>query len=112
VKGLVEQPLRLSLAELHRLPKREQIIRHNCIQGWTSIAEWGGVPMREIIERCKPLPSAKYVIFTSMGTDNSHRSFYEVITVEEAMHAQTILAYEMDAPPAGGALRRAAAPAL
>ncbi|MBF6590424.1 MAG: molybdopterin-dependent oxidoreductase, partial [Ktedonobacterales bacterium] len=99
VKGLVEQPLHLSLADLHQLPKREQITKHNCIQGWTGVAEWGGVSMRDLIERCHPLPTARYVIFSSYGEDNASRAYYEVITLEHAKHPQTILAYEMNHHP-------------
>ena len=42
IDGLVEKPLMLSLADLRALPKQEQITKHNCIQGWSAIAEWGG----------------------------------------------------------------------
>jgi DMSO/TMAO reductase YedYZ molybdopterin-dependent catalytic subunit len=40
VGGLVENPLELTLAELRALGRRDQITKHNCIQGWTAIAKW------------------------------------------------------------------------
>ncbi len=106
VCGLVEQPLHLSLADLHKLPKQTQITRHNCIQGWTGIGEWGGVCVSEILDLCKPLPDARYLVFTSYQKGKQSvkpelkealdHTFYEVIDMELARHPQTILAYEMN----------------
>jgi DMSO/TMAO reductase YedYZ molybdopterin-dependent catalytic subunit len=36
---------------------------HHCIQGWTNVAEWGGVPLQRVLDRCKPKPEARYVVF-------------------------------------------------
>ncbi|HET7148036.1 MAG TPA: molybdopterin-dependent oxidoreductase [Candidatus Nitrosopolaris sp.] len=95
VHGLVEKPLDLSLADLHAMKKEMQITEHSCIQGWTAIGEWGGVPMSYIISLCKPLSQVRYVIFYSYQyTDGAQ--FYEAIYVELAKHHQTILAYEMN----------------
>ena len=66
-----------------------------CIQGWTAIGEWAGVPMRTIVELCKPLSNAKYVVFYSYQyTDDTQ--YYEVLDLEVIKHSQTILAYEMN----------------
>jgi hypothetical protein len=46
VSGLVDNPVELSLADIERLAKAEEITMHHCIQGWTGIAKWGGLPMR------------------------------------------------------------------
>ncbi|MGH9439998.1 MAG: cytochrome b/b6 domain-containing protein, partial [Terriglobia bacterium] len=54
VGGLVENPLRLTLADLRRMPKHSQITKHCCIQGWSAVAEWRGVELREIMSRCRP----------------------------------------------------------
>ena len=67
VAGLVEHPLSLSLDDLRAMPRQEQTTLHHCIQGWTSIGRWGGVPVREILDRCRPLPGAKYLVFHSFG---------------------------------------------
>jgi DMSO/TMAO reductase YedYZ molybdopterin-dependent catalytic subunit len=95
VHGLVEKPGLFSLEELKKMPKKEQITEHSCIQGWTGIAQWGGVPMIEIIKQCKPLVQARYVVFRSYQIDKNGE-FYEVISLELANHPQTILAYEMN----------------
>ncbi|GAC1367208.1 MAG: hypothetical protein NVS2B12_17010 [Ktedonobacteraceae bacterium] len=109
VKGLVVNPLSLSLHDLHVMSKQTQITLHNCIQGWSGIAEWGGVPVTEILELCGAEPEAKYLVFTSYqhGTqaypygDQEAKAavFYEVLDMEIARHPQTILAYEMNGKP-------------
>jgi len=43
--GLVERPLRLTLADLRAMPKQTQITKHCCIQGWSGVAEWSGVSL-------------------------------------------------------------------
>jgi DMSO/TMAO reductase YedYZ molybdopterin-dependent catalytic subunit/thiosulfate reductase cytochrome b subunit len=109
IGGLVVSPLHLSLDDLRKLPKQTQITKHNCIQGWSGVAEWAGVPMREILQLCGALPDAKYVVFTSYqrgkqsypygSQEQKKRLFYEVIDMELAKHPQTILAYEMNGKP-------------
>jgi methionine sulfoxide reductase catalytic subunit len=106
VCGLVEQPLQLSLADLQAMPEQTQITKHNCIQGWSGIAEWKGVRVSEVLKLCKPLPNARYLVFVSYQqgkesvkpelTEAQNHTFYEVIDMEQANHPQTILAYEMN----------------
>jgi methionine sulfoxide reductase catalytic subunit len=99
ITGLVEQPLRLTLADLRAMPRQSQITKHNCIQGWTAIGEWAGVPLREILARCRPLSNARHVIAWSYSCDTEGDEFYETIPIEVAMHEQTIIAYEMNGAP-------------
>lgn len=97
VKGLLEHPHKFSLEELRALPKQEQTTMHNCIQGWTSVGRWGGVPMREILDRCKPLPQVRYLVFTSFAKhEKSGKTYYECVSLDIGRHAQTILAYELN----------------
>ncbi|GAC1381271.1 MAG: hypothetical protein NVS4B7_02250 [Ktedonobacteraceae bacterium] len=106
VHGLVVNPLQLSLDDLRNLSKQTQITMHNCIQGWSGIGEWGGVPVTEILKFCGALPEAKYLVFTSYQHGKQaypqgdqyekEQPYYEVIDMELANHPQTILAYEMN----------------
>jgi methionine sulfoxide reductase catalytic subunit len=98
--GLVERPLSLSLAQLRQLPKQEQITKHNCIQGWSGVAEWGGVPMHVVMTLCRPLSRARYVAFHAfMQAEYAPDAYYEVLTLDEVLDPQTVLAYEMNWQP-------------
>ncbi len=98
VYGLVEKSLELSLSDLYALKKQEQVTEHYCIQGWTAIAGWAGVPMQYILLLCKPREEARYVVFRSYQYTNMDE-FYEVLDLEVVKHPQTILAYEMNGEP-------------
>jgi thiosulfate reductase cytochrome b subunit len=96
VDGLVHRPLLLSLADLKSMPKLEQITKHNCIQGWSAIAEWGGVSLSYIMDLAKVKPEARYVVFIGFDNDAEGRPYHESLRVWEARMPQTILAYEMN----------------
>jgi DMSO/TMAO reductase YedYZ molybdopterin-dependent catalytic subunit len=96
ISGFVKQPAQFSLAELRSLPSRTQITRHDCVEGWSAIAKWKGVPLIEIMRRAQPAPEAKYVVFHCMDTGDSGAHYYESIDFRDANHPQTILAYEMN----------------
>ncbi len=67
VTGLVEHPIELSLDDLRAMGRAEQITMHNCIQGWSGIAAWGGLPLAKLVELVRPKPEAKVVVFRSFG---------------------------------------------
>ena len=54
VHGLVEHGTEFSLEDLHALPKQTQITKHNCIQGWSGVAEWSGVCLSEVLQLVYP----------------------------------------------------------
>ena len=99
VSGLVETPSVFSYAELKAMPKQEQITTHFCIQGWSGVAKWGGVPMRHILERVLPKPEARYVVFYSFADGNEVGRYYDVHRISNMSHALTLLAYEMNGAP-------------
>jgi thiosulfate reductase cytochrome b subunit len=107
VDGLVENPVTLTYGELKAMPKQEQITQHYCIQGWSAVGKWGGVPMREIVARVRPLPQARWVVFYSFAPgpggydpqrDEGGR-YYDAHRLEHMHHQLTILAYEMNGEP-------------
>jgi DMSO/TMAO reductase YedYZ molybdopterin-dependent catalytic subunit len=104
VDGLVEQPLALSLDDLMRLPRASYTVKHHCVEGWSAIASWHGVPVPAIAARCRPLRTARYISFESF--DAGYSNGWDLAS---AMHPQTILAYGMngqDLPvPHGGPVR-------
>lgn len=101
ISGLVENPIELSLSDLRTLPRKSQITLHHCIQGWSGIAQWSGLPLDELIRLVRPLPSAKAVIFHSFGEGGEGGGFYDSLSLKNALHPQTILAYEMNDQPLG-----------
>jgi DMSO/TMAO reductase YedYZ molybdopterin-dependent catalytic subunit/thiosulfate reductase cytochrome b subunit len=99
VYGLVENPVALSLDDLQALGKKTQITLHHCIQGWSGIAEWGGLPVAELIKLVRPKPQAKAVVFYSFGEGAEGGVFYDNLPLQVALHSQTLLAYEMNYAP-------------
>jgi DMSO/TMAO reductase YedYZ molybdopterin-dependent catalytic subunit len=108
VDGLVRQPLLLSLDDLQRMPSVSYTVKHHCVEGWTAIATWHGVPMTAIMDRCAPLAGARYLHFQSF--DSGYSNGWDLAS---AAHPQTILAYGMNdnpLPPAHGAPLRVYSP--
>lgn len=105
VYGLVENPVELSLEDLRALGTESQITLHHCIQGWSGIAEWGGLPLAELIRLVQPRPNAKAVVFYSFGEGVAlHEGvggvrYYDNLSIENALNLQTLLAYEMNYQP-------------
>ncbi len=106
VGGLVEQPVSLSLDELQALGVRSQTTEQNCIQGWTAVAEWSGVPLSRVLELVKPLPEARFLVFYAMddkGVTDEHEDrygyYYGSLDITLADDPQTILAVGMNGVP-------------
>jgi sulfoxide reductase catalytic subunit YedY len=99
VGGLVEHPLEISLSDLRQLGFVEHVTMHHCIQGWTGIAKWGGVPMEELIRLVRPLPAAKVVVFSSFGEALYGGAYYDTQRLENVLKPACILAIEMNGRP-------------
>jgi DMSO/TMAO reductase YedYZ molybdopterin-dependent catalytic subunit/thiosulfate reductase cytochrome b subunit len=99
ISGLVEGPQEFSLAELKAMPKQEQIPTHFCIQGWSGVAKWGGVPMRHILDLVHPTSAARYAVFYSLADGADGGRYYDVHQMHNMRHRLTILAYEMNGAP-------------
>ncbi|MBO0733236.1 MAG: molybdopterin-dependent oxidoreductase [Methylocapsa sp.] len=99
VGGLVESPQVFSIADLKAMRKQEQITTHFCIQGWSGVAKWGGVPMRDIIALVRPLPETRYAVFYSLADGSEGGRYYDVHKLSNMRHRLTILAYEMNGRP-------------
>lgn len=103
VTGLVERPQLFSLADLRAMPARTQITRHDCVEGWSCIGKWKGVPLSQVLDKVGLQPRARYVVFycadTLEETEDGTGQYYESIGFEDAFHPQTILAYDMNGRP-------------
>ncbi len=107
VYGLVENPSELSLDQLRALGKETQITLHHCIQGWSGIAEWGGISLAKLLKVVRPAPGAEAAVFYSFGegveltTGAANGTYYDSLSIENALHSNTLLAYEMNDEPLG-----------
>jgi len=104
VEGSVARARTFSLAELQRMPARTQITRHTCEEGWSAIAQWTGVPLRNVLQAVGTLQTARFVQF------HAYDNYADGIDMLDALHPQPILAYGMngrDLPISHGAPLRA-----
>jgi DMSO/TMAO reductase YedYZ molybdopterin-dependent catalytic subunit len=102
VGGLVTHPLSLTLPELRQLAPEHQITQHKCIQGWSYTAAWQGVPLRVLLDRGRPRPAARYILFRTFDEkweEPGHGEYYSVIDLDLARAPQTLLAYDMNGQP-------------
>src|SRR5712692_7219334 len=98
VGGRVMRPGTFSAAALERLTRTDVRVRHYCVEGWSAVASWHGVRLRDLAEAVGADPRAPYVEFRSFDED-----YYSSWDRESALHPQTILAYGMNGQPLGPA---------
>ena len=94
VGGLVRKPVTLAIDRLMAMPRVSYTVKHHCVEGWTAIASWAGVPFRAVAELVEPLPAARFVNFRSF--DAGYSNGWDL---PSAMHPQTILAYAYNDRP-------------
>jgi DMSO/TMAO reductase YedYZ molybdopterin-dependent catalytic subunit len=94
VGGLVRKPVRLTLPMLQALPAVTYTVKHHCVEGWTAIATWTGVPVSTVLAMVEPLPAARYLRFDSF--DSGYSNGWDLTS---AMHPQTILAWARNDQP-------------
>ncbi len=99
IYGLVENPIELSLDDLKKMGREETIEMHSCIQGWTGIAEWAGVPMSKIIDLVKPHSNVTTVAFYSFGEGLYGGVYYDTNTLDNCLKPKSLLAWEMNYQP-------------
>ena len=102
VDGLVKKPATYALEDFvkpHALEDR--VYRLRCVEAWSMVIPWQGFPLRDLINRVQPLPSAKYVEMTTVlrpeempgqRTNVLHWPYVEGLRMDEAMHPLTLLA--------------------
>ena len=93
VSGMVSDKTPWTLDRLRTLPQESQITRHICIEGWSAIGQWSGVPLRTFLARIGADTSARYV-----GIKCADR-YYSSIDMPSALHPQTILALDFGKEP-------------
>src|SRR6185437_7005274 len=101
-------PLSLSVAEVRKLPSRTQITRHDCVEGWSAIGMWTGVQLGWLLKAAGIAPGAKYAVFhcadnltgePAKGGQQSPGQYYESVGLVDALHPQTLIAYNLNGKP-------------
>jgi DMSO/TMAO reductase YedYZ molybdopterin-dependent catalytic subunit len=90
VSGLVADRHAWTLEELNALPQADQITRHICVEGWSAIGKWGGVPFSIFLNRIGADLTAKYVGFKCAD------DYFTSIDMPTALHPQTLLTLRYD----------------
>jgi len=89
LSGLIDSRKPWTLRELYQLPQESQVTRHVCVEGWSMIGKWTGVPFRTFLERVGADTTAKYVGFECAD------GYYSSIDMASALHPQTFLTFKI-----------------
>ena len=93
LSGLVADKKPWSLPQLRALPQQTQVTRHICVEGWSAIGKWGGVPFAHFLDLVGADRTAKYIGFKCAD------DYYTSIDMATALHPQTIMALSWDGQP-------------
>src|SRR3984893_16994064 len=77
--------------------------RPDCVEGWSCIGKCTGVPLSIVLQRAGLKPDARYIVFYCADSPGqwleAADKYYESIDLIDALHPQTILAYDMNGAP-------------
>ncbi len=123
IDGLVQKPMTISIDDLHAIsPPQERVYRMRCVEAWSMVIPWVGVPLAHLLEAVVPMANAKYVAFETLldpmrmpgqKTSVLEWPYIEGLRMDEAMHPLTLLAtgiYGKAMPPQDGAPVRLVTP--
>jgi len=99
VFGKVARPMAIPLATIKAMPAREQITRHDCVEGWSAIGKWRGTPLKLILDQAGLRDDARYIVFHCADDMGGGQIYYESIDLIDAFHPQTILAWALNDKP-------------
>jgi sulfoxide reductase catalytic subunit YedY len=102
IDGMVAKPADYALEDFvkpHRV--EERVYRLRCVEAWSMVIPWNGIPLRDVLRRAQPSASARYVAFTTVLRPSELPGqrrpvldwpYTEGLRLDEAMHPLTILA--------------------
>ena len=116
VSGLVDEPLALSLADLHAMPSRELIFGFECsgnrgpLNGLSSNGRWTGVPLRAVLDRAGVKAEAREFVFFGAdhgeeevefrgGTYTVDQQYGRSLPRDKALSDEPLLAYDLNGEP-------------
>jgi sulfoxide reductase catalytic subunit YedY len=102
VGGMVEKPLEIGIDDLlAKVQLEERVYRHRCVETWSMIVPWSGFPVRSLVELCKPLGSAKFIVMKTLSRPSVMREqrdllypwpYTEGLAMDEAMNDLAFIA--------------------
>ena len=105
IEGEVGKPGTIGIEDLLRgLTPQERVYRHRCVEAWSMVIPWVGVPLGDVLKRFEPTSKAKFVAFRTLfdpkqmpgqRDDVLEWPYREGLRIDEAMHPLTILAFGM-----------------
>ncbi|MGV3708106.1 MAG: protein-methionine-sulfoxide reductase catalytic subunit MsrP [Gemmatimonas sp.] len=123
VEGMVKTPKTWAFEDLMKgLTLEDRVYRHRCVEAWSMVVPWRGVPMKNLINKLEPLPSAKFVEFTTLFDpsrmpgqryDILEWPYVEAYRMDEAMNPLALMVtglYGKSIPPQNGAPLRTVVP--
>jgi len=109
VEGLVKKPTTYALDDLLKgLAVQDRVYRHRCVEAWSMVIPWQGIMLKDIVAKCDPLPSAKFVEMTTLldptrmpgqKRDTLPWPYKEALRLDEAMHPLAMLVTGMYGKP-------------
>lgn len=101
VDGMVKKPADYAVEDLINFNAlEERVYRFRCVEAWSMVIPWIGVPLADVIRKVEPLPSARFVEFTTLlrpsempGQQTSVLDwpYVEGLRMDEAMHPLTLM---------------------
>lgn len=123
VEGLVHKPKTFDIDDLIKIsPPEERVYRFRCVEAWSMVIPWLGLPLSKLLDQVQPTSAAKYVRFLTLydpaqmpnqRTNILDWPYEERLRLDEAMHPLTLLAtglYGKDLLPQNGAPLRLVVP--
>ena len=93
IKGLVDKPMRLSVAELRKFSQMQKSARMKCVQCWSARNSWGGFSFAELVERVKPRKTAKAIRIDCAD------KWYEYMSLEEMQSPSVLMVLDLAGKP-------------
>ncbi len=91
-----EPGLLLTMEAIRALPRVEMVTQLKCIEGWSEIVHWGGARLSDFIHAYPPARGAHGRLPRYVGMETPDRQYYVGLYMQDAMHPQTLLCYEMN----------------
>ena len=102
IEGLVKKPQKMDVAGIMKLSAlEERVFRMRCVEGWSMVIPWIGIPLSALVNAVEPLPKAKYIAFQSLQDPTQmpgqrvgvlNWPYVEGLRLDEAMHPLATLA--------------------